>query len=55
MRGGAWDNDPGRCRTASRSFSDPGGLSNSLGFRVCCGAPIELLGAGSLDAETLDS
>ncbi len=33
-RGGAWFFDPTNCRTANRSFSEPGYSDNTIGFRL---------------------
>jgi formylglycine-generating enzyme required for sulfatase activity/serine/threonine protein kinase len=35
LRGGSWLYGPVRCRSASRGTSDPGGLYNDCGLRVC--------------------
>jgi formylglycine-generating enzyme required for sulfatase activity len=35
LRGGSWDLDPGYCRSAFRSWDDPGNRRNSFGFRLC--------------------
>jgi formylglycine-generating enzyme required for sulfatase activity len=55
LRGGSWSRDPGGCRAADRRDGASGKRRSSIGFRVCCGAPIEPLGAGSLDAGTRKS
>ncbi len=34
MRGGSWSNSPGLLRSATRYWFEPGGRSDSLGFRV---------------------
>ena len=39
IRGGSWGDFPGDCRSASRSYNDPGYDFNSFGFRVVCGVP----------------
>ncbi|PSB33914.1 formylglycine-generating enzyme family protein [Stenomitos frigidus] len=39
VRGGAWINSPGHCRSASRFFNAPGYRDDSVGFRVVCSAP----------------
>lgn len=54
VRGGSWDIIPRLCRAASRSYFASDSRSSSLGFRVCCEAPIEPLGASALEAETLE-
>jgi formylglycine-generating enzyme required for sulfatase activity len=36
-RGGSWGFDPVGCRSAFRGRSAPGGIFNSVGFRVVCG------------------
>ena len=33
-RGGSWDYDSGRCRSAIRGGNTPGARGSSLGFRV---------------------
>jgi formylglycine-generating enzyme required for sulfatase activity len=38
-RGGSWLNYPGFCRSAYRSFSDPRGSDDYIGFRVICVSP----------------
>jgi formylglycine-generating enzyme required for sulfatase activity len=38
VRGGSWYNSPSYCRSAFRSYYSRGGLHNSYGFRVVCGA-----------------
>jgi formylglycine-generating enzyme required for sulfatase activity len=55
LRGGAWLNEPGYCRAAERYLFAPDDRDGHIGFRVCCGAPIEPLDAGSLYAETLET
>jgi hypothetical protein len=55
LRGGAWGRNPRFCRAALRSNFASDERNSSFGFRLCCGAPIEPLGAGGLDAETLES
>jgi len=37
LRGGSWNGDPHRCRSADRGRSDPTGTNNGSGFRVVCG------------------
>ena len=39
LRGGSWLDDPGLCRSAIRSRSDPGTRSDGSGFRVVCRFP----------------
>jgi formylglycine-generating enzyme required for sulfatase activity len=34
LRGGSWNNDAGRCRSASRNNGDPDYRSSNLGFRL---------------------
>jgi uncharacterized protein (TIGR02996 family) len=34
FRGGAWSNDPARCRSAYRGYSDPGNRFTYIGFRL---------------------
>ena len=41
LRGGAWLNDPWRCRAAYRRNDRPDGRFRGFGFWVCCAAPIE--------------
>jgi hypothetical protein len=41
LRGGSWNYDPGFCRAAHRGDRAPGHRFLIIGFRVCCGAPIE--------------
>ncbi|MCM8663059.1 SUMF1/EgtB/PvdO family nonheme iron enzyme [Accumulibacter sp.] len=53
LRGGSWLSAPGDCRAALRYDFAPDGRSGGLGFRVCCGAPIEPLTAVPLDTVTL--
>jgi len=36
LRGGSWNNDPRRCRSASRRLIQPGYAFVSVGFRVVC-------------------
>jgi formylglycine-generating enzyme required for sulfatase activity len=36
VRGGAWDSDGRKCRSAYRSGNDPTAKSNRIGFRVVC-------------------
>jgi len=36
LRGGSWDYNPDRCRSASRRQDSPGNQYNSIGFRVAC-------------------
>jgi len=38
LRGGSWKNHPKFCRSAYRSLNNRDNLSNSIGFRVVCGA-----------------
>ncbi|MFM7449618.1 MAG: formylglycine-generating enzyme family protein [Leptolyngbyaceae cyanobacterium] len=38
-RGGAWSGYPRGCRSAYRSYINPGYRYNDIGFRVCCAAP----------------
>ena len=35
-RGGSWFNAPENCRSASRSYDEPGGIGDFIGFRVVC-------------------
>jgi formylglycine-generating enzyme required for sulfatase activity len=49
-RGGSHLNDPEDCRSAHRSLSAPDIREDNLGFRVCCGAPVETLDAGALES-----
>jgi len=53
LRGGSWYNFPWNCRAARRPRDAPGSRYDLIGFRVCCGAPIEPLGAASLNTVTL--
>jgi formylglycine-generating enzyme required for sulfatase activity len=46
LRGGAWDFRPRHCRAANRGSHPPEYCNDSVGFRVCCAAPIETLDAG---------
>jgi formylglycine-generating enzyme required for sulfatase activity len=39
IRGGAWDDIPWYCRSASRYNFNPRESNNDLGFRVVCVAP----------------
>jgi formylglycine-generating enzyme required for sulfatase activity len=39
LRGGSWFNDPGLCRSATRSFDGAGVRNDNVGFRVVCVAP----------------
>ncbi|MFQ4134748.1 formylglycine-generating enzyme family protein [Nodosilinea sp. PGN35] len=39
-RGGSWFYDPRFCRSASRISFEPNNVGFSLGFRVCCSAPV---------------
>ena len=39
LRGGAWDNDPWYCRSASRGSVNAEFRSSDVGFRLCCTAP----------------
>ncbi|MCI0354997.1 MAG: SUMF1/EgtB/PvdO family nonheme iron enzyme [Acidobacteria bacterium] len=41
LRGGSWLGTPWSCRAAFRDYSTPDHRHDSIGFRVCCGAPIE--------------
>jgi formylglycine-generating enzyme required for sulfatase activity len=41
LRGGSWYFKPRRCRAAYRHNNPPGFRYDSVGFRVCCSAPIE--------------
>jgi hypothetical protein len=34
LRGGAWNNNPGNCRSAYRNNNDPANRNNNIGFRV---------------------
>jgi formylglycine-generating enzyme required for sulfatase activity len=34
LRGGSWDNDPARCRSASRDLAQPGYATSRVGFRL---------------------
>jgi formylglycine-generating enzyme required for sulfatase activity len=52
LRGGSWYNYPWHCRAAFRNLYASAYRSFNLGFRVCCGAPIEPLNTGVLDAGT---
>jgi formylglycine-generating enzyme required for sulfatase activity len=36
LRGGSWVNNPGSCRSADRSWFEPVGRYNFIGFRVVC-------------------
>jgi hypothetical protein len=36
LRGGSWDDYPGYCRSACRSYLHPDNRGNCIGFRVCC-------------------
>ena len=38
-RGGSWNADPGRCRSAFRFSASPDVTYDNQGFRVCCSAP----------------
>ncbi|MBN8519487.1 MAG: SUMF1/EgtB/PvdO family nonheme iron enzyme [Candidatus Accumulibacter sp.] len=53
LRGGSWLDDPGYCRAAWRCHLASDVRKDYLGFRVCCGSPIELLGAAPLSTVTL--
>jgi eukaryotic-like serine/threonine-protein kinase len=55
LRGGGWGDFPRHCRAALRYNGPSDFRGDDVGFRVCCEAPIEALGAGALDAETLKS
>ena len=46
LRGGSWDFRPRHCRAANRGSHPPDYCNDSVGFRVCCAAPIETLDAG---------
>ena len=39
VRGGSWGNDPGDCRSASRTGINRGDAYDFIGFRVVCSAP----------------
>ena len=39
LRGGAWDDDPGVCRSATRFISYARDAAFNIGFRVVCSAP----------------
>jgi formylglycine-generating enzyme required for sulfatase activity len=39
LRGGAWNNFPGHCRSDCRRCSHPGHVIDNVGFRVCCLPP----------------
>jgi formylglycine-generating enzyme required for sulfatase activity len=39
VRGGSWESDPKRCRSAYRDFSPPHFSYVSIGFRVVCDSP----------------
>ena len=41
LRGGSWFIDPGWCRAARRYVNRPGYRNGFVGFRVCCGSPID--------------
>ncbi|XHX81200.1 MAG: SUMF1/EgtB/PvdO family nonheme iron enzyme [Stenomitos frigidus ULC029] len=41
-RGGAWNNNPRSCRSASRNNNTPDNRNNNIGFRVVCAAPSTL-------------
>jgi formylglycine-generating enzyme required for sulfatase activity len=41
LRGGSWSNGPRLSRSAGRFDSRPGYRDYDIGFRVCCGSPIE--------------
>ena len=47
LRGGSWNLKPRHCRAAFRNRYPPDSLSGYVGFRVCCGAPIETMEAGT--------
>ncbi|MGO9468777.1 MAG: SUMF1/EgtB/PvdO family nonheme iron enzyme [Isosphaeraceae bacterium] len=34
IRGGSWNNEPGRCRSANRNRNTPENRNNNLGFRL---------------------
>ncbi len=53
LRGGSWFFLPGDCRAAWRYHNAPANRNHHIGFRVCCGSPIELLGAAPLNTVTL--
>jgi len=53
LRGGSWFFLPGLCRAARRDHYAPASRNLVIGFRVCCGSPIELLGAAPLNTVTL--
>jgi formylglycine-generating enzyme required for sulfatase activity len=39
LRGGSWNDNPGYCRCASRSFYNPVTVYDNIGFRVVCEFP----------------
>jgi len=39
LRGGSWDINPRRCRSASRNYINPGNVIGNIGFRVVCEFP----------------
>ncbi|MCI0354998.1 MAG: formylglycine-generating enzyme family protein [Acidobacteria bacterium] len=41
LRGGSWGDEPRGCRAANRLSLTPDDRLSFIGFRVCCGAPIE--------------
>jgi len=49
LRGGSWYYFPWYCRAARFGYRAPGYRDGVIGFRVCYGAPIEPLGAASLN------
>jgi len=40
LRGGAWHDDPGFARVASRRRLHPGNRGDDVGFRLCVSSPI---------------
>lgn len=42
VRGGSWDLNPGNCRSAYRSWDDPDGGYDDIGFRIVCSVPRSL-------------
>mgnify|MGYP006276726305 CR=1 FL=1 len=36
LRGGSWNNNPRRCRSAYRNHNEPDNANNNVGLRVVC-------------------
>lgn len=41
LRGGTWNDRPGRLHAATRDYARPDGRGSNIGFRVLCSPPIE--------------